>query len=271
MPELPEVETTRRGISKHVEQQTVKEVIIRQARLRWPIPAKLKNILPNQIIHTVTRRAKYLILSSEVGYVIIHLGMSGSLRVLDAKTPAEKHDHIDFVFSNGKCLRLRDPRRFGAVLFTRNDPAQHKLLKSLGPEPLSNSFTATYLVEKSRKRKLTIKSFIMDSKIVVGVGNIYASEALFRAGVHPKRAAGKVTKEKYSLLTTAIKEVLTEAIKAGGTSLRDFTQSDGKPGYFKQALKVYGRKGEPCNNCKKSITQAMIAQRSTFYCTHCQK
>jgi len=271
MPELPEVETTRRGIRKHVEQQTIKEVIIRQAKLRWPIPPKLKTILPNQIIHTVSRRAKYLILSSDVGHVILHLGMSGSLRVLDASIPAEKHDHIDFVFNNGKCLRLRDPRRFGAVLFTANDPALHKLLKFLGPEPLSKMFTADCLFDRSRKRKLTIKSFIMDSKIVVGVGNIYASEALYRAGIHPKRAAGKVTKEKYKLLTAAIKIVLTEAIKAGGTSLRDFTQSDGKPGYFKQALNVYGRKGELCKQCKKPITQAVIAQRSTFYCTHCQK
>lgn len=271
MPELPEVETTRRGIRKHIEQQTIKEVIIRQAKLRWPIPAKLKNILPHQIIHSVKRRGKYLILYCEAGHVILHLGMSGSLRVLDASIPAEKHDHIDFIFTNGKCLRLRDPRRFGAVLFTKDDPVQYKLLKSLGPEPLSNAFSAAYLFEKSRKRTLTIKSFIMDSKIVVGVGNIYASEALFRAGVHPKRAAGKVTKEKYNLLISAIKEVLTEAIKAGGTSLRDFTQSNGKPGYFKQELKVYGRKGEPCDNCKKPITQAVIAQRSTFYCTCCQK
>ncbi len=271
MPELPEVETTRRGIRKHVEQQTIKEVIIRQTKLRWPIPIKLKKILPRQIIHTITRRAKYLILSSDVGHVILHLGMSGSLRVLDANTPVEKHDHIDFVFTNGKCLRLRDPRRFGAVLFTKDDPAKHKLLKSLGPEPLSKEFTTTYLFDRSRKRKLTIKSFIMDSKIVVGVGNIYASEALYRAGVHPKRAAGKVTKEKYRLLTTTIKDVLKEAINAGGTSLRDFTQADGKPGYFKQSLNVYDRKGEPCNNCKKPITQAVIAQRSTYYCTRCQK
>ena len=271
MPELPEVETTRRGIREHVEQQIVKKVIIRQPKLRWPIPARLTKILPGQKIHSISRRAKYLIFSCDAGHVILHLGMSGSLRVLDANIPAEKHDHIDFIFTNGKCLRLRDPRRFGAVLFTKDDPAQHKLLKSLGPEPLSKPFTAEYLFTISRKRKLTIKSFIMDSKIVVGVGNIYASEALFRAGVHPKRAAGKVTKEKYTLLSTAIKEVLTEAIKAGGTSLRDFTQSDGKPGYFKQSLNVYGRKGEPCNNCKKPITQSVIAQRSTYYCTQCQK
>jgi len=271
MPELPEVETTRRGIRKHVEQQTIKKVIIRQRSLRWPVPAILKKILPDQMIQSVNRRAKYLILNCDAGHVILHLGMSGSLRVLDANIPAEKHDHIDFVFTNGQCLRLRDPRRFGAVLFTKDDPTQHKLLKSLGPEPLSKTFTAMTLFDQSRKRKLTIKSLIMDSKIVVGVGNIYASEALFRAGIHPKRAAGKVTKEKYHLLTTAIKEVLTEAIQAGGTSLRDFTKSDGKPGYFKQSLNVYGRTGEPCNHCKKPITQAVIGQRSTFYCTQCQK
>ncbi len=271
MPELPEVETTRRGIHKHVEHQTIKKVIIRQAKLRWPVPGTLTKKLAKQVIHNVTRRAKYLILSCDAGHVILHLGMSGSLRVVKADTPAEKHDHVDFVFTNGKCLRLRDPRRFGAVLFTKDDPNEHKLIKSLGPEPLSKSFTAQHLFDRSRKRSLTIKSFIMDSKIVVGVGNIYASEALFRAGIHPKRAAGKVTKEKYTLLTTAIKQVLKAAIKAGGTSLRDFTKSDGKPGYFKQSLKVYGRKGEPCYQCKKPISHAVIAQRSTYYCTHCQK
>ncbi len=271
MPELPEVETTRRGIRKHVEKQTITKVIIRQSQLRWPIPTGLSKILSKQVIKSVSRRAKYLILSCDAGHVILHLGMSGSLRVLNANTPPEKHDHIDFIFTNGQCLRLRDPRRFGAVLFTKEEPTQHKLLKSLGPEPLSKYFSDHYLFEKSRKRQLTIKSFIMDSKIVVGVGNIYASEALFRAGIHPKRAAGKVTKEKYNLLTTAIKEVLKEAIQAGGTSLRDFTKSDGKPGYFRQSLNVYGKKGEPCPNCNKPITQSVIAQRSTYYCTQCQK
>jgi len=271
MPELPEVETTRRGIRKHVEGQTVKAVIIRQHKLRWPIPSTLNKTLARQRIHSVTRRAKYLLLGTDVGHVILHLGMSGSLRILDHSVPAEKHDHIDFVFNNGQCLRLRDPRRFGAVLFCRDDPYQHKLLKSLGPEPLDKHFDAKHIFDLSRKRKVTIKSFIMDSKIVVGVGNIYASEALFRAGIHPKRAAGKVSKEKYHLLVSVIKDVLKEAIKAGGTSLRNFTQSDGKPGYFKQALNVYGRKSEPCPNCKKPITQSVIAQRSTYYCTQCQK
>jgi len=271
MPELPEVETTRRGIRKHLEGQTIKTVIVRQPKLRWPIPASLNKTLSNQVIHSVTRRAKYILIATDVGHIILHLGMSGSLRVIDSQVLAEKHDHVDFVFGNGQCLRFRDPRRFGAVLFCQHDPFQHKLLKSLGPEPLEKKFHPEYLFSLSRKRKVTIKSFIMDSKIVVGVGNIYASEALFRAGVHPKRLAGKVSKEKFAQLVLNIKAVLKEAIKAGGTSLRDFTKSDGKPGYFKQSLKVYGRKGEACPNCQKPIRQSVIAQRSTFYCTHCQK
>ena len=271
MPELPEVETTRRGIAKQIENQVIDKIIIRQAKLRWPIPANIKNKLKGQKVNSVERRGKYLLVKTDAGTLIMHLGMSGSLRVIDITTNAEKHDHFDLVFKNGTCLRLRDPRRFGAVLFTTGDPLEHKLIKDLGPEPLDKAFNADYLFEKSRKRSINIKAFIMDSKIVVGVGNIYASESLFKAGIHPKKSAGKVSREKYSVLVKSIKVVLKAAIKSGGTTLRDFTKSDGKPGYFKQELNVYGRKGEPCVNCGKPITHAVIAQRATYYCTQCQK
>jgi formamidopyrimidine-DNA glycosylase len=270
MPELPEVETTRRGITPHIQGHVIQQIIVRDRRLRWPVPRDLNAKLRGHTIQTVERRGKYLLLTTEVGSLIIHLGMSGSLRVLACDTPCEKHDHVDIVFETKQCLRLRDPRRFGAVLFTEGDPLQHELLRALGPEPLSSAFSGEYLFNKSRKRTASIKAFIMDSHIVVGVGNIYANEALFAAGIHPRRAAGKVTREKYALLIQAIKDVLRAAIKAGGTTLRDFTSSDGKPGYFRQALQIYGREGEPCPKCGKPISQAVIAQRASYYCTHCQ-
>jgi len=271
MPELPEVETTCRGIAPCITDQTIANVIVRQAKLRWPIPKNLNTKLKGKTVNSVRRRGKYLLLGSDTGTVIIHLGMSGSLRIIDSRTPPEKHDHIDLVFKNGQCLRLRDPRRFGAVLFTAGDPYQHKLLASLGLEPLEKNFNADYLFNKSRKRSISIKSFIMDSKVVVGVGNIYASESLFKAGIHPKKAAGKVSKEKFGLLVKAIKTVLKAALKSGGTTLKDFTSSNGKPGYFKQSLNVYGRKGLPCPTCAKAITHSIIGQRATYYCTQCQK
>jgi len=271
MPELPEVETTRRGISPRIKHKTIENVTIRHRQLRWPIPANLKAKCKGQIIKDVSRRGKYLLIKLDTGTIIMHLGMSGSLRVIDCNIPPEKHDHIDIVLNTDKCLRLRDPRRFGAVLFTTGDPLEHKLLKHLGPEPLEKDFNATYLFNKSRKRNLAVKLFIMDSKVVVGVGNIYASESLFKAGIHPKKAAGKITKEQYASLARAIKSVLKAAIKSGGTTLRDFTSSDGSPGYFSQSLKVYGRKGEPCSKCGKTITHSVIGQRATYYCTHCQK
>lgn len=271
MPELPEVETTCRGIAQHIEKQRIEKITIRESRLRWPIPASIKTHLKGQIIHSVSRRAKYLLLKTDVGTLILHLGMSGSLRVIAADTAHQKHDHFDLHLSNGQCLRLRDPRRFGAVLFTKKDPAEHKLLRHLGPEPLSQVFTAEYLYHRSRKRQVSIKSFIMDSKIVVGVGNIYASEALFMAGIHPRKISGKLSQAKLEQLVAAIKTVLQSAIKAGGTTLRDFSKSDGKPGYFKQELQVYGRKGEPCVTCGKLLSHAVIAQRATYYCTQCQR
>lgn len=271
MPELPEVETTLRGIKPHLQGKTIDAIIIRDRRLRWPVPLTIRKKLAGQLIDNIDRRGKYLLLHTQVGTVIMHLGMSGSLRVIDSAVVPEKHDHIDIVLENHKALRLRDPRRFGCVLFTATDPLKHKLLADLGPEPLSDDFNSDYLYKKSRKRKLAIKLFIMDSKIVVGVGNIYANEALFLAGIHPRRAAGKVSRESYEKLVTAIKQVLSAAIKAGGTSLRDFTRSDGKPGYFKQSLRVYDKKSEPCPVCGKPISHAVIGQRSTYYCTQCQK
>ena len=269
MPELPEVETTRRGIEKHLLGKTVTDVVVRQRQLRWPIPKTLARHIKGQKINSVTRRAKYLLIHFDCGTLMIHLGMSGSLRVLAKDTPAEKHDHFDLVLSSGKCLRLRDPRRFGSILWTDNWQ-QHDLIKELGPEPLGNDFNADYLYARSRKRKVAVKNFIMNSHIVVGVGNIYASEALFRAGVRPTRLAGKITRAEAEKLVEVIKAVLKEAIKQGGTTLRDFTASDGKPGYFKQQLAVYGREGEPCLHCKTIIKQITIGQRASYYCPKCQ-
>ena len=226
--------------------------------------------MPGSTIQSVGRRGKYLLLTTETGTLIIHLGMSGSLRILDNNIPAEKHDHLDIVFSNNKLLRLKDPRRFGAALWTKRDPLAHKLLASLGPEPLTNDFNSDMLHQLSRSRKVAIKTFIMNSQIVVGVGNIYASESLFMAGINPKTSAHRISLKRYQLLVEAIKQVLQDSIKQGGTSLRDFTREDGKPGYFQQTLSVYGRNDEPCIQCKTPIKQITQGQRSTFYCPTCQ-
>jgi len=271
VPELPEVETSRRGIEPHILNKKVTDVIIRQKKLRWPITATLKKQLIEQTIQQVERRGKYILLCTQAGTVILHLGMSGSLRILNKSVSAEKHDHFDIVFSNNKVLRLRDPRRFGAVLWTKSDPLKHKLLKNLGPEPLSDEFTAEYLFKASRNRKIAIKTFIMNSQMVVGVGNIYANESLFSAGINPKRAANKISLVRYQKLVSAIKNILMKSIEQGGTTLKDFINEDGKPGYFQQTLCVYGRASKPCINCDKPITQITQAQRSTFYCSHCQK
>ncbi|MFK5913310.1 MAG: bifunctional DNA-formamidopyrimidine glycosylase/DNA-(apurinic or apyrimidinic site) lyase [Woeseiaceae bacterium] len=271
MPELPEVETTRRGIAPHIEGNTISKVIVRNRSLRWPIPTGLNKKLSHLNINSVVRRAKYLLLNTDVGTLIIHLGMSGSLRILKIDEAVEKHDHFELQFENGICLRLRDPRRFGCVLFHKGNVLEHKLLINLGPEPLDEAFNSELLFQKSRKRKTSIKQLIMDAKIVVGVGNIYASEALFLAKIKPKRLAGKITKQNSENLSKAIKTILTKAIKQGGTTLKDFRSSDGKPGYFQQKLKVYGRENEPCTICSKPIKQITLGQRSTYYCTSCQK
>ncbi|MCW8955645.1 MAG: bifunctional DNA-formamidopyrimidine glycosylase/DNA-(apurinic or apyrimidinic site) lyase [Gammaproteobacteria bacterium] len=270
MPELPEVETSRRGIEPHIIKQTVSDVIIRQRQLRWPITASLKKQLTGQIIDRVDRRGKYLLLYTQAGCVIIHLGMSGSLRICPLNSSAEKHDHLDIVFTNKKILRLRDPRRFGCVLFTGKDPLQHKLLNSLGPEPLSSEFNAEYLHGATRNRKAAIKSIIMDSHIVVGVGNIYTNESLFKAGINPKRAANKISFQRYQILVEQIKLVLLAAIAQGGTTLRDFTREDGQAGYFQQALSVYGKHHQPCPQCQRPIQMIKQQQRATYYCPRCQ-
>lgn len=271
MPELPEVETTRSGIAPHIEGRVVTEVVLRRRKLRYPVPRALLVELPGQVIEQVGRRAKYLLLRTAAGTVLVHLGMSGSLRLVAADTPAEKHDHIDIVFGNGQALRLRDPRRFGAVLWLSGDPMRHKLLTSLGPEPLSEAFDADYLYRRSRRRKQAVKQFIMDSHTVVGVGNIYASEALFRAGIRPQLAAGRLSRPRCEALVVAIRAVLGLAIEQGGTTLRDFVDGDGRPGYFKQRLQVYGRVGEPCRQCEKPIKQLRQGQRASYYCPVCQR
>ena len=270
MPELPEVETTRRGIAPLITGIQVTSTVIRQSQLRWKIPSKLKTCLSGQTVTSVERRAKYLLIGTSNGTVIIHLGMSGSLRVVDCDTLPEKHDHFDIAFDNGKCLRLRDPRRFGAVLWTDKDPLGHKLLNQLGVEPLQREFNGKYLFEKSRNRKIAIKSLLMDSHIVAGVGNIYASEALFLAGIRPQTAAKRINRQRMDSLADATKKVLREAIKSGGTTFRDFTKSDGKPGYFQQKLNVYNRAGHNCTNCGSTIVQIKQNQRATYYCKICQ-
>ena len=270
MPELPEVETTRRGIAPHIEGKTVSDVIVRHHQLRWPVPHGLKAKLAGHKVKSVSRRAKYLLIEFDHGTLILHLGMSGSLRIIDGDLPADKHDHVDIVFEHSQSLRLTDPRRFGCVLWCKDAPQQHKLIAHLGPEPLSDAFTGDYLYSQSRGRKSNIKQFIMDGKIVVGVGNIYASESLFLAGINPKRIAGKISRERYEKLAAAIKQVLTAAIQQGGTTLRDFVGGDGKPGYFAQQLNVYGREGKPCRICGTSVKQLLQGQRSTFYCPCCQ-
>ena len=270
MPELPEVETSRRGIAPWVEQQEVCEVIVRERRLRWPVPVEIDRRLPGQEILSVRRRAKYLLFETALGSAMLHLGMSGSVRIINADEPAAKHDHVDIRFTSGKALRFRDPRRFGSLLWTKN-PGEHELLRNLGPEPLEDDFDGEYLWRQSRGRRVSIKQFIMNAEIVVGVGNIYASEALFLARIHPKRAAGKISIERMLRLAEAIKSVLERAIEAGGTTLQDFYGGDGEPGYFSQQLNAYGRDGLPCPTCKRPIKAMILGQRSTFYCTNCQR
>jgi len=272
MPELPEVETTCNGIRPHIIDKTITDVIIRQNQLRWPITDNLRELLLGQSIESVKRRAKYCLLkTNQTETVIIHLGMSGSLRITDTETPAEKHDHVDFIFNDKTVLRFNDTRRFGAILATSETIEQHKLISSLGPEPLSDQFTGNHLYQLSKNRKATVKSFIMDGHNVVGVGNIYASESLFMAGILPTRAAGKISLKRYQKLAECIKLVLQQAINQGGTTLRDFVNEQGKPGYFQQSLAVYGRKDEECIQCAAPIQQLKIAQRASYFCSVCQK
>lgn len=269
MPELPEVETSRRGIEPHLVGATIQYAVIRNGRLRWPVSDEIYRLSDKPVL-SVQRRAKYLLLELPDGWIIIHLGMSGSLRILSEELPAEKHDHVDLVMSSGKVLRYTDPRRFGAWLWT-TELEGHSVLAHLGPEPLSAEFNADYLLAKCAKKKTAIKPWLMDNKLVVGVGNIYASESLFAARIHPDRLASSLSREEGERLVGAIKAVLARSIEQGGTTLKDFLQSDGKPGYFAQELQVYGRKGEACRVCGAPIVASKHAQRATFYCKQCQK
>ena len=272
MPELPEVEVICRGIVSHLEGRRIAAARIRNHALRWPVAPDLDQILRGAEIGQVTRRGKYILLDCGKGTLILHLGMSGSLRLLPAETtaPPGKHDHVDLVLDNGVILRLRDPRRFGAMLWAQSDVMQHALLAQLGPEPLTAAFTGTLLYRRTRGRRASIKEVLMNSRIVVGVGNIYANEALFRAGIAPTTPAGRLGAGRCQKLVQAIKVTLDLAIQAGGSSLRDFTDSDGNPGYFQQQYWVYGRAGKPCRSCGTAISQIRQGQRSSFYCPHCQ-
>jgi len=270
MPELPEVETTLRGIQPHLLHQRIKRIIVRDPRLRWPVSADVSKA-EGQTLVSLDRRGKYLLLNLEQGGLIIHLGMSGSLRILQQPSDPEKHDHVDLELENGVCLRFNDPRRFGAFLWVDGEMASHELLRDLGPEPLSAEFTADYLYHHSRGRRVAIKNYIMNGHIVVGVGNIYASEALFMAGIHPQRAAGRVSRQRYKGLVAAIRDVLERAIKQGGTTLRDFVNANGAPGYFAQELLVYDRADSECFQCGAPIRQKVIGQRSSYYCPVCQR
>lgn len=272
MPELPEVETTRRALHSYLLGDCLNHVEVRQRSLRWPVSAELEQALQAKILKDVRRRGKYLLLDFNAGHLIIHLGMSGSLRVIQGQVPkAGVHDHIDFSFRGEKTLRFTDPRRFGAVLYQRARPETHSLLNRLGPEPLGESFDAEYLYRLTRSRRAPIKALLMDSRVVVGVGNIYANEALYHAGIRPSRRAGRLSRAACAGLVDAIRRVLREAIDAGGTTLRDFAAGEGRPGYFQLSLAVYGRAGQPCSHCGSTLKSARIAQRGTVYCPHCQR
>lgn len=271
MPELPEVETTRRGVGPLLEGRRVSTVTVHDPRLRQPVPADLAARLTGERLASVGRRAKYLLFRFPAGTAIVHLGMSGSLRVVPAREPRLPHDHVEIAFGREHVLRLRDPRRFGLVLFSEQAPEDHPLLAHLGPEPFDAGFDGAYLHALAQGRRAAVKNFIMDGRIVVGVGNIYASEALFRAGIHPARPAGRIGRARYEALTGHVRDVLGEAIAAGGTTLRDFVRNDGSPGYFRHDLRVYGRAGESCVVCGDDVRMRVIGQRSSFFCARCQR
>lgn len=269
MPELPEVETTVRGIEPSLKGRVIQDIPVREPRLRWPVREDVRLALGRRV-KSVSRRAKYILVHLEGGTLLIHLGMSGSLRVLEHPPEPGRHDHFDLVLSD-RVIRFNDPRRFGSFMWWDRAPEEHPLLASLGPEPLGDEFSADYLYRQSRGRRLAVKHFIMDGKVVVGVGNIYASEALFMAGIHPARSAGRIALSRYAGLVEAVRDVLQRAIRHGGTTLRDFSGTSGTPGYFAQELLVYGRAGEPCFQCGGDIRQKVIGQRSSFYCVRCQR
>jgi len=270
VPELPEVETTRRGIRAALKGRRIDALIVRESRLRWRIDAALPSLLAGRTVRDVHRRAKYLLLELDGGTLILHLGMSGSLRVMATSVALLPHDHYDLVIDSGRCLRFNDPRRFGSLHWATGDAFRHPLLADLGPEPLEAGFNTDYLMTRARGRKVAIKQFLMDQKVVVGVGNIYASEALHRAGINPRRAAGRISRPRFERLIEAVRNVLGEAITQGGTTLRDYVSADGTPGYFRQKLYVYDRTGKPCRRCRTPIRQTVQGQRSTYYCPRCQ-
>ena len=270
MPELPEVETTLKGIEPHIINKRIEKVLIRQPKLRWEVPSsQLKKYLPNESFSNASRRAKYLILKCKPGSLIIHLGMSGSLKVLSKLEKPKKHDHIDILFVDKTVLRFTDPRKFGSFHWTKN-PENFYLLKNLGPEPLGNEFSAEYLFRYSRKRKVPIKNFIMNSHVIAGIGNIYACESLFLAGINPKRQAGLITFSEWKQLLSCIRSTLENSIAAGGTTLRDFFEPSGKTGYYAVKLSVYGKENEPCPKCATPISRLIHSGRSTFFCNTCQ-
>ena len=271
MPELPEVETTRRGLEPHVVGRRIREVVVRNPNLRWPVPRGLAKRLRGQEVSAIRRRGKYLLFDCDDGHLLVHLGMSGRLTIVPAELPALKHDHVDVRFEGAKALRLTDPRRFGAFLWVSGDADRHALLKDLGLEPLDGSFTGLALHEKARGRKVAVKLFLMNSHIVTGVGNIYANEALFRAGVHPLRPAGRTSRGRWDRIAESVRTTLERAVEKGGTTLRDFASADGAPGYFLAECAVYGREGKPCPRCGTPIKAVRQGQRSTFYCPRCQR
>lgn len=270
MPELPEVETTRRGIVPHVVANKIDQCFIHNSRLRYEVPADLPARVQGEVVKDIQRRGKYLLFRFDSGSMMVHLGMSGSLRLVTGEAPREKHDHLEWLLSSGAVLRYRDPRRFGLVFWVEGDPFEHPLLRSLGPEPLEPEFTHHYLHKMTRGRKAPIKNVVMNSRIVVGVGNIYANEALFMAGIRPLRMANQISLARYDVLVQCIKTVLSRAIEQGGTTLRDFVGGDGQPGYFAQTLAVYGRGGQPCLRCGNALKEVRLLQRTTVYCSHCQ-
>jgi len=271
MPELPEVETTRRGVEPHAVGRRIVSLNIYEPRLRWPVARGLPAQVAGQRIHETARRAKYLLFRLDHGTLLLHLGMSGSLRVLPAQTPRVPHDHFDLVLDSGYTLRFNDPRRFGSLHYTTDDPDRHRLLAHLAPEPFDDAFDGEYLWRITRRRRVAVKQLLMNARLVVGVGNIYANEALFRARVRPRRPAHTLTRAETKKLAQAIRAVLEKAIRVGGTTLRDFVGADGKPGYFRQQLYVYERAGRPCRVCGTRIRQLVQGQRSTYYCPSCQK
>jgi formamidopyrimidine-DNA glycosylase len=271
MPELPEVETTRRGLLPHVKGRRIQDVVVRNASLRWPVPDDIRNRVRGERIRDIRRRAKYLLFDVGKGHLLVHLGMSGRLTLVPRGTPPRKHDHVDVLLEGDRTLRLTDPRRFGAVLWLEAPAEAHALLRNLGLEPLERGFTGSALAERARGRRVAVKQFLMNSGIVTGVGNIYASEALFRAGIHPSRSAGRISAARWNALARAVRRTLESAIESGGSTLRDFASAEGRPGYFQHRHAVYGREGKPCAVCRTPIRALRQGQRSTFYCPRCQR